>query len=154
MQTRDAFGNPVLTHRENNTFAWTASATLAACPVAGCAQGSAVGLKVEGVNATAVVYAGRGRYQVFLAPTVAGQYTVDLTFNGQTLQSAPWNLTVTPASSYGPNCVVAGAAAYTGHVDSNNTFSIRARDRFYNWRESGGDAFDWQLQVSALLHPQ
>lgn len=82
-----------------------------------------------------------GAYSVQYAPTVAGEYLLSLTRDGQHIQGSPFGLRVWPAATHADQCVVYGRGTAAGDAGYRQVFEIGARDAHGNPRGVGGDLF-------------
>jgi hypothetical protein len=101
-------------------------------------ESSLIGPAAAGATVTDM---GDGAYSVQYAPTVAGEYLLSLTREGDHVQGSPFALRVWPAVTRADSCIVHGRGTAAGDAGYSQTFRIEARDAYNNPRGVGGDLF-------------
>jgi len=90
-----------------------------------------------------------GTYKGSFTPTKIGDYTLDVTFDGdKKLPGAPFKVQVVPAASSAENTVASGDGLNKAEAGVAGHFDVEVRDRFDNPVGHGGDA------ITAVIIPK
>eukprot|EP00003_Mantamonas_plastica_P027968 TRINITY_DN615_c0_g1_i2.p1 TRINITY_DN615_c0_g1~~TRINITY_DN615_c0_g1_i2.p1 ORF type:complete len:5058 (+),score=1379.07 TRINITY_DN615_c0_g1_i2:1102-15174(+) len=82
----------------------------------------------------------QGRFKLQFNATIAGDYQLHITTNGQTIAGSPFPVHVFPASTHSPQSLAHGAGIVTTVAGTGTSFTVQARDVFENNRTIADDA--------------
>jgi len=135
LQAKDAAGNNVTAYDDK----FAVQVTAAVDPVRSYSSMATI------VLPSSKLYSGFGVYMLYLNPTVAGQYTVNVTFGSQgAVAQSGASIAVVPGPTSAETSVVVGTGLALAVAGTAARFEITAKDAFGNWVDNN-DAFAWAL---------
>ncbi len=85
-------------------------------------------------------------YEVAYSVAVAGKYRISVTLLGEHVMGSPFPMSVFGGLTVVTNTLIAGRGHLTHYLGALLTFTLFTRDKFFNYRTSGGE----DVQVSVL----
>lgn len=90
-----------------------------------------------------------GKFQIEYFATASGKYLINIFNDKRTLKNAPSNITIYPAVSEPTTFAATGGGISRGQVGDDapiyQVVHVQAKDRFYNIKTLGADAYDSKL---------
>jgi len=80
-----------------------------------------------------------GQHVATYVPTKAGDYKLNIAFDGTNLPNSPYNVKVIPASSSANNTIAEGEGLKAATAGTPETIGVIVKDRFDNQVTKGGD---------------
>jgi hypothetical protein len=85
-------------------------------------------------------------YEVAYSVAVAGKYTISVTLLGEHVMGSPFPMSVFGGLTVVTNTLITGRGHRTHNIGAPLTFNLFTRDKFFNFRTSGGE----DVQVSVM----
>ena len=88
---------------------------------------------------TTIVVTNPTTFTASYVPELTGYYRLDVMRWGEPITGSPFYVTVSPGPTDAQKSLSIGSATHSARVAISNTFTVRALDRFGNYRTTGGD---------------